>query len=399
MPTAAGPNTKGQENLVFGYDLGDVRNSYRGEPTENLTTDTPSQYGWMGTYSVVDSASKTFTITTRQDNAATTSAWRSWYWSVSSYIGSYVTISADVELVSETNCTFSNISIGQGNTGAYPYHIAGSNPADKVTVSDKPVSKIHMTWSGVINATGIVGFTQWISNVTANGANAVLRLTNIQIEAKSHETPFVNGTRSSTQGLLDLTGDILIDISNVSFDSNAHPDWDGANDYIALSQDPKWFTNEWAYEFVFKSDTNTGTYQGLIWAEGAVESGYSGYQKLLAFYNHQYFHYRVYSSATGGWQPFTNFTPSNFTPTNYNHIVWQFFNGTTNIAINGEIVHTNSDRSTYDGGSNSKLYLGTRNDLAYDLNGQIPYFKRYSRLLTAEEIKSNFNAIKGRFNI
>ena len=36
MPTSVGPNTFGEENLVFGYDLADVSNSYRGEPTVNL---------------------------------------------------------------------------------------------------------------------------------------------------------------------------------------------------------------------------------------------------------------------------------------------------------------------------------------------------------------------------
>ena len=36
MPSSAGPNTFGEENLVFAYDLGDTANSYRGEPTENI---------------------------------------------------------------------------------------------------------------------------------------------------------------------------------------------------------------------------------------------------------------------------------------------------------------------------------------------------------------------------
>lgn len=36
MPTAGGPNTLGENNLVFAYDTGDVSNSYLGEPTANL---------------------------------------------------------------------------------------------------------------------------------------------------------------------------------------------------------------------------------------------------------------------------------------------------------------------------------------------------------------------------
>ena len=52
----------GADALVFAYDTGDNRNSYRGEPTTNLTTDTPSQGGWTGTYDVLDSSRKTFRL-------------------------------------------------------------------------------------------------------------------------------------------------------------------------------------------------------------------------------------------------------------------------------------------------------------------------------------------------
>ena len=38
MPTSAGPNTTGENNIVFSYDVGDTTNSYLGEPTTNLYT-------------------------------------------------------------------------------------------------------------------------------------------------------------------------------------------------------------------------------------------------------------------------------------------------------------------------------------------------------------------------
>ena len=58
MPTAVGPDTFGEENLVFGYDLGDVVNSYKGEPTTNLVRHsnnvTGSNYGYLDEYDVCD---------------------------------------------------------------------------------------------------------------------------------------------------------------------------------------------------------------------------------------------------------------------------------------------------------------------------------------------------------
>jgi hypothetical protein len=174
-------------------------NFVNGLGERNLTTTTPSQGGWAGSYSVVDSNTRTFNLTTQQNNAATTSAWRTFYWDVSDYEGQTVAISADVEFVSETNCTFSSFTIGQGNTGQYTIHIAGSDAADKVTISTKPTSSIKMAWSGSINATGIVGFTFWINNVTTNGANSVMKVSNVQIEVNDHATDFTSpNTRVST---------------------------------------------------------------------------------------------------------------------------------------------------------------------------------------------------------
>jgi len=45
MPTSVGPNTFGEENLVFGYDTGDSVNSYKGEPTTNINNSSDRAQG------------------------------------------------------------------------------------------------------------------------------------------------------------------------------------------------------------------------------------------------------------------------------------------------------------------------------------------------------------------
>ena len=67
--------------------------------------------------------------------------------------------------------------------------------------------------------------------------------------------PFVNGTRSDTASLIDLKRTASIDVGDVSFDSNAQPEFDGTDDIISQSRIID--TADYSAEFVFKADVNT----------------------------------------------------------------------------------------------------------------------------------------------
>ena len=84
-------------------------------------------------------------------------------------------------------------------------------------------------------------------------------------------------------------------------------------------------------------------------------------------------------------------------PTNYNHIVWQFNNGTSKIYLNGQLLNTDTSRGAYNGLTSQPLCIGSRNDLLYEMNGDIPVVNFYNRELTAAEILQNYNAQKSRF--
>ena len=203
-------------------------------------------------------------------------------------------------------------------------------------------------------------------------------------------------TRSTTQALFDLVGNNTVYLDNASYNSNGEISLDATNDYIKVGQNSNFYTNDWTWEMVVKFTTNTGTYQGLIWAEGATGGG-SGYQYLLSLYSNTYFHYRIYNSSTA-W---TNTDTSNITfdPLQYNHIVWQFNNGTTRIYINGTLFHTDTSRGTYSGGTDSAMFLGARNDGWGGAPILPAVYKQYNRTLTAGEITQNYNHYKTRFNL
>ena len=164
--------------------------------------------------------------------------------------------------------------------------------------------------------------------------------------------------------------------------------FDGVDDYVVIDPGDDFFINAWTWEMAVKFDNNSGTHQGLIWAEG------SGTQYLITLYNYQYFHYRIQNSTTG-WAN-TNVNIS-FTPTDYNHIVWQFNNGTSKIYVNGQLLSTDTTRGSYSGSTARPVYVGSRNDLNYEFDGDMPMLNFYNRELTAAEVLQNYNAQKNRF--
>ena len=390
-----------QDGLVFAYDMGNVKKSWRGKPTINLTTNAPSENGWQGSYTLVDSDTKTFNIeTSRSSVTEPSSAWRSWYWDVSAYVGQTVTISGNVEFVSETNASFQDISIGQGNTGSFPFHIAGSDPADRVTVTTKPVEKLYMAWTGVINATGIVGFTQWINNVTVNNGNSILRISEVQIEVNNFATPFVNGTRSNTQAIVDLTGDNTINANSLTYNPDNTFEFNGINDSINLGN-VDLITTAFSIETWFKGNaTQTGAYNSIVTKD---ISGSFGSFAMASDDNNNYIRFgyngtlgqrEVSGAGTVGANDLKANTWVHYCGTwDGSNLLSLYRNGElikTTTGANGEIITGNS----------SDLLIGDRTAADGFFGGLISMIRIYNnKTLSAAEIQQNFEAYRRRYGI
>jgi hypothetical protein len=215
------------------------------------------------------------------------------------------------------------------------------------------------------------------------------------MEPNSHATPFVNGTRSATQGLLDLPGNSTIDLTNVSFDSNAQMTFDGTNDYASLGTVPLAAgASTYTIEAVFRADS---TKSQVVWEQNS--SGVTQHQRACMI---------LLSNGFGGFNGQSNDFHSAVpysTGVWYHWIITVDKNAGTNpikVYVSGAL-YAQGDSSS--GASN--LNVGTHGAaVGYKLNsageyfdGDIKFVKVYNRILTASEVKSNYNAIKGRFNI
>lgn len=231
------------------------------------------------------------------------------------------------------------------------------------------------------------------------GTGRIVTVKNLQIERKTHPTPFTIKTRSVSGSLIDLTRTYDIDLSNVSFDSNAQMSFDGTDDYIELNQNlsdlvgnnPSAIT----FEFIAKADnlTNTigisGDYTGPYGTGFGIKRSSTG-NKL---------EFRVY--ATGGIPRSTTDIPLG--KYFYGACIWDGTgSGEHKIYFNGVLEKIDTSAGTTWNHGNGNLRIGDIYDSMGSFGewqGKIPIFKIYNRALTASEILQNYNALKSRFNL
>ena len=379
------------QGLKFAYDVGDTRNSYTGRPTTNISAGIG-----MSTYNnVPGSVSSTLTGTgiyyrgaeiVKQDLTALDGN-GSYYLSNGNnpgigvvtgggggtggrYTGHSIFFKPTVPMHGNPIYTnYSNIGgwqsgteyddMGDGWFRARVIWYAGSTASDGKYWAINPLS----------TPTGATVTVYW-----AGPFKEDLNVTNV--------SQYINGTRSSTQGLLDLTGNYSMSLSNVSFDSSAFPQmtFDGTNDYFDLNSDNIiGGTQDFTIDAVYN---NVGS------AGGAIFNNYGpGYTTGLWF-SGQYGIYLQGSCYAPG-HPLSN--------GKYNMVATRE-SGVVRLYLGGSLVNTVTLSSSIP--TNINYRIGTDvNGTAEPFGGQIYSVKIYNRALSAGEVRSNYNHYKTRFNL
>tara|TARA_R110000868_G_scaffold134722_2_gene346927 strand:+ start:802 stop:2034 length:1233 start_codon:yes stop_codon:yes gene_type:complete len=407
----AGPRIH-RDGLALGFDTGRTTvddntfnySNFLGEPTVNYTTDTPSQGGWTGTQSVLDSSRKKFRFNVSNFSANPGQGWRSFTWDLRAYTGQSVTISATVEVPDLSPGTFAWVMMGQGNTGTntsgaggYMGYSAASERVQKTTTA-----KEHITWSGTLGNSGTasqpsghVGFTVWYNNGVP-GVNSFIEVSDVQIELKSHETPFVNGTRGNTNNLKDLSNNCVIDITNTSYGTASNMELDGTDDIISVTgftqpSDPNVFTAE-AIVKVHSHNSNTNIGQVII-------NNYSSYNGWIFFLNGTTSKLGIrHHLGTNQSMPYNLVYGTGLSLNEWYHVAATDDGITVRLYLNGTQVASQASGTATNFSGQPKIG-GWSAGSGLDIDGEQPVTRVYNKTLTASEINSNYEAYKNRFNL
>lgn len=198
-------------------------------------------------------------------------------------------------------------------------------------------------------------------------------------------------TRSVTQGLLPIVGNASIDLTNISFNSTAQMVFDGTDDVISTT-----ISN-------IPTSSNPRTIEILVKATGGTPStsyyaiaGYGAQSSARTFdIGYIYADGKIFLDVygAGGIQSAANA----FTHNRYN-LINAIYTGTTlQLYINGVLQSSN----TYSINTASSNFLLGDTAWGYPnkLIGEIPIAKIYNRALSAAEVRQNYNNYKTRFNL
>ena len=228
---------------------------------------------------------------------------------------------------------------------------------------------------------------------TSGGTDIKMYLTKTAIVGnKTYAVQWLPGgtTRSVSGSLIDLTKSTNIDVSNVSFDSDGLPTFDGTDDTISVtSYSAIELVDNVSIEAVYKRlstdpilDVIANKYHSTGWELFCrTDNTFS-----LAGRNGDGTYYYTSNPA---------YTVNN---NKYYHLVGLKEGLSWRLYVNGELYAYLTANSVGTWSNTGILQIGGEGN-GYYPNMELPVLKVYNRVLSAQQVQQNYKAYKNRFNI
>jgi hypothetical protein len=417
MGISGGPNILGDENLVFIYDIADTDNCYLGRPTTNILAN-----AGLSTYNNA-SANVTSNLSATSETYRGATVWRQDLTALDASGASYLSNASNPGIGVVT-------SGGGGTANTYTGHSIFFKPT--VPMSSSPIFTSYSNiggWqsSNLYESMGdgwFRAYVLWYDTVTRSDgkywainplSTTIGQTVTIYWAGPFREdlnstfiSPFVNGTRSISGSLFDISPNRnLITLTNMSY-INGQPSFDGTDDYINLLTNIQSGFTAATYEFVCypTSIPGTGAYGQLYIQETST---------WIALYNPSgtpAFGIDLNNGAgwfdnNGGFNTGAR-TTSTITANKFYHLVFSWSSSTVSVYLNGSLQSTVSTLQAANGRQNvSTLGIGTTSrgigsrfsGASSNFVGSIPLIRFYNKGLSPQEVYNNYIIQKARFGL
>ena len=403
MPTHSGPNPSADNSIVFSYDTGDTSNSYRGEPTVNIAAD-------LGLVSVALSSITYIGIEDGWKKYGLSGTWSSGTYPYAIALNPVTFTGGLPYCVRATVKTNVPDKFNYFGAEGISYVNEPKNYEGTLTSTLNPdgsytVTRYNFAYTNTTAQAGYL-YTNPVNGAVFNPSTDFVYVKEYQAEQKDHPTQFVNGTRSATQGLLPLISNTSLNISTVSFNSNAQIIFDGTDDYINLPTNFQSGYTQATYEFICKSTSLPGSYnyfqlyiqETSTWV--ALYNVGSG-----AFFGIDLNNGSGWFDGNGGSTTGAK-TTATLTANTYYHIVYSWDGTVVRIYLNGVLQSTTSTLQASNGRQNvttlgagdTPRNIGARGGGNY-WPGNIDIIKFYNTAISTDQVQQNYRQYKSRFNL
>jgi hypothetical protein len=405
MSSASGPNIP-TSGLTLGVDTTNTAKSWRGQPTINqFVIPTPDVNGFV-----------TFPV---QGTAGFQRIYSGTY-------GGYEIQPSDIVYkyvlgLGPTACHYHgntiSVTAGQTPTWSFDYYIDPSTTGYPVTNYLANMESSIGVGAALTDPTpGTIGVwkraTQTSAAASSNGTfNAYLYpgacgtqmatggfilYKNPQVELNSFATPFVAGTRSNTQAIVDITSNNTLTTTSLTYASNGTVTFNGINNYATIStfiNKPTTALTCEAWIRPTKASVGTGLHRGGVISctnttyLGLIDSSDGGITFSLHWAN------QTSVSRNGGQN---GSIPNN----QWSHIVGTYDGTRCKGYINGVVVYDVAQTGTIpDGTWVIGTYGAGLSDGVHNFNGSISVARIYNRSLSDAEVLQNYVALRTNYGL
>lgn len=373
------------DGLVFAYDMGNTDKSWRGKPTVNLAN--VGLNGMVGVslsfIGVEDgwkkySMSGTFTNGTYPYTLNITSI---------SFTGG-VTYSSSCFVRTNVMSKFTYFGNGMNYVNV-PMNKSGTSFGVLQPDGSYYCGRSNFEYTGTTTQTGYI-LSNPINNTTFNAATDFVWIKNGQIEQGEFPTPFAGdaGTRSNTQSVLDQTNNNIVTANSLTYASNGTFSFNGANNYVTIASGSNFTfgTGDFTLEAWYNPSVSYAAANGYIFDTSVNGTRLQLYNNNLNFVLKSQVASVIGPAGVG------------LNTNTWHHAVGTRVGSTLTLYLNGVSIGTStSSANLSDAGGTIGVYGGFG---PYYFNGQIPIIRVYkNKGHTAAEVRINYNALRGRFNI